>query len=255
MNNHLSDDELIGNIHRTLTDAQRESMEGHLTACPQCRARLSDHEAMQRRIRNSLLADMRGVQPSPGMSFAAIAPRVKADKFRVFRQLFSQLFPITAASAALIGLAIALVELPESIIRLFAKPEPTTASSLSALACVFFSFATVGNYHESRFHQLRSSLYSLLAFSIWLGTAVVGLQVIAIVREALSWLVFLVSGKQRLAFALGNWALIPLGLIWIAVVIGGAEYQYRRGVQRISWKLFAWIIAVEFSILVLALLL
>jgi len=254
MNNHLSDDELIGNIHRTLTDAQRESMEGHLAACPQCRARLSDHEATQRRIRHSLLADMRGVQPSPEMSFTAIAPRVKGDKYRAFRQLSGQLFPIAAASAALIGLAIALVELPESIIRLFAKPEPATASSLSALACVFFSFVTVGNYHESRFNQLRSSLYSLLAFIIWLGTAVVGLQVIAIVREALSWLVFLVSGKQRLAFALGNWALIPLGLIWIAVVIGGAEYQYRRGVQRISWKLFAWIIAVELSILIFALL-
>ncbi len=254
MNNHLSDDELIGNIHRTLTDAQRESMERHLTACPQCRARRGDHEAMQQRIHHSLLADIRGVQPSSEMSFAAITPRLKGDKYGAFRQLSSQLFPITVASAALIGLAIALVDLPESIIRLFAKPEPATAGSLSALACVFFSFATIGNYHESRFNQLRSNMYSLLAFVIWLGTAVVGLQVIAVVREALSWIVFLVSGKTRLAFALGTWALIPLGLIWIAVVIGGAEYQYRRGVQRISWKLFAWIIAVELSILIFALL-
>jgi hypothetical protein len=254
MKDHLSDDELIGNIHRTLTDAQRESMERHLAACPQCRARLSDHEAIQQRIRHSLLADMRGAQPSSAMNFAAISPRLKGDKHRPFRQLSGQLFPITLASAALIGLAIALVDLPESILRLFAKPEPATASSLSALACVFFSFAAVGNYYESRFNQLRSSLYSLLAFVIWLGTAVVGLQVIAVVRESLSWLVFLVSGKLRLAFALGTWALIPLGLIWIAVVIGGAEYQYRRGVQRISWKLFAWIIAVELSILIFALL-
>ncbi len=254
MNSHLTDEELIGNIHRTLTDAQREVMDRHLTACPQCRTRLSDHEAMQQRIRHSLLADMRGVQPSPAMSFAAITPRVKGDKYRTFRQLSGQLFPITAASAALIGLAIALVDLPESVIRLFAKPEPASASSLSALACVLFSVATVGNYHERRFNQLRSSLYGLLAFIIWLGTAVVGLQVIAIVREALSWLVFLVSGKLQLAFALGNWALIPLGLVWIAVVIGGAEYQYRRGGQRISWKLFAWIIAVELFILIFALL-
>jgi len=254
MNSHLTDEELIGNIHRTLTDAQREAMDRHLTACPQCRARLSDHEAMQQRIRHSLLADMRDVQPSPAMSFAAITPRVKGDKYRAFRQLSGQLFPITAASAALIGLAIALVDLPESIIRLFAKPEPASASSLSALACVFFSVATFGHYRESRLFQWRRKLYALLAFVIWLGTAVVGLQVIAILREALSWFVFLVSDKPELAFALGNWALIPLGLVWIAVVIGGAEYQYRRGSQRISWILFAWIIAVELSILIFALL-
>jgi hypothetical protein len=254
MNNHISDDELIGNIHRTLTDAQRESMEVHLAACPQCRARLSDNEAMQQRIRHSLLADMRYVQPSPGMRFAAISPRVKGDKYHAFRRISNQLFPTTVASVALIGLLLALVDLPESIVRLFTNPEPASASSFSALACVFFSVATVGNYHESRFNQLRSGLYILLAFVIWLGTAVVGLQVIAIVREALSWLVFLVSGKTQLAFALSNWALIPLGLIWIAVVIGGAEYQYRRGSQRISWKLFAGIIAVEFSILLITLL-
>lgn len=255
MTRHLSNDELIGNIHRTLTDAQRESMDRHLTACPQCRARLSDHEAMQQHIRHSLLADMRGVQPSPAMRFAAITLRLKEDKYRAFRKVSRQLFPITAASAALIGLAFALVDLPESIIRLFAKPEPASASSLSALACVFFSFATVGNYHESRFNRLRSSLYSLLAFVIWLGTAVVGFQVMAILRETLSWFVFQASKEPELAFALGNWALIPLGLIWIAVVIGGAEYQYRRGAQQISWRLFAWTISVELSILVLALLL
>ena len=163
MNDHLSDDELIGNIHRTLTDAQRESMDMHLTACSQCRARLSNHEAMQQRIRHSLLADMRGVQPSTGMKFAAITSRVKGDKYRAFRQLSHQLIPITAASAALIGLVLALVDLPESIIRLLAKPEPASASSFSALACIFLSVATVGNYRESRLFQWRLKLYALLA--------------------------------------------------------------------------------------------
>jgi hypothetical protein len=255
MNDHLSDDELIGNIHRTLNDARRESMDKHLAACPQCRARLSDHEVMQQHIRHSLIADMRGVQPSAGMKFAAITSRVKGDKYRAFRQLSHQLFPITAASAALIGLALALVDLPESIIRLFTNPEPASASSFSALACIFLSVATVGNYRESRLFQWRRKLYALLASVIWLGTAIVGLQAMAILREALSWFVFQASNNPKLAFALGNWALIPLGLVWIAVVIGGAEYQYRRGAQRISWTLFAWVIAVELSILILALLL
>jgi hypothetical protein len=230
MNDHLSDDELIGNIHRTLTDAQRESMEVHLAACPQCRARLSDNEAMQQRIRHNLLADLRGVQPSADMRFESISAQVRGDKVQAFRRISHQLFPTTVASVALIGLLFALVDLPESIVRLFTNPEPASASSFSALACVFFSVATVGNYRESRFN------------------------LIAVVRDVVSWLVFLLSGNIQLAFALGNLALLPLGLIWIAVVIGSAEYQYRRGSQRISWKLFAWIIAVELSILILTLL-
>lgn len=254
MNGHLRDDELIGNIHRTLTDEQRESMERHLTVCPQCRARLDNHETLQQHIRHTLLADLRAVKPSSGMRFATVVPHLTTNKHGMLKRLSHRLFPVALVLAGLIGLGIALMDLPESIMRLFDKPEPASASSLSALACVFFSVATFGHYRESRLILWRRKLYALLAFVIWLGTAVVGLQVMAILRDALSWFVLQVSFKPELAFALGNWALIPLGLVWIAVVIGGAEYQYRRGAQDISWSLFAWIIAVEIPILFITLL-
>ena len=46
---------------------------------------------------------------------------------------------------------------------------------------------------------------------------------------------------------------IPLAFLWIAAVIGCGEYHYRRFGQPRSWRLFGWVIAVELSILVLAL--
>ena len=75
MKSHLGDEQLIGYVHHTLTDAQREAMDRHLATCPDCRARLAEHEALQRRMRNSLMGDLRAVQPTPSMTFSAIAPR------------------------------------------------------------------------------------------------------------------------------------------------------------------------------------
>jgi outer membrane protein assembly factor BamB len=77
MNNHLSNDQLIGYIHQTLTDAEREEIDRHLGECAQCRGILSEHEAMQRRIHYGLMSDLRKAQPSAQMSFAAIAPGLK----------------------------------------------------------------------------------------------------------------------------------------------------------------------------------
>lgn len=252
MNNHLTDEELVGNIHRTLTDAQREAMDRHLTACPHCRARLTDDKALQQRIRNDLLADLRAVQPSPDLRFAAIASQVQGDKKTALWRLSRQLFPVAAALTALIGLGISLMELPESIVRLYASPQPISASSISALACVFFAVAAIGNYRESRFIQLRSSLFSLLAFVLWAGTAVVGLQVIVVMRDILFWIAAYVSLNAQIALVLSSWALIPLSLVWIAVVIGGGEYHYQRLGQRSSWQLFGWTIFGELCILILS---
>lgn len=252
MNSHLTDEELIGNIHRTLTDAQREAMDRHLTACPHCRARLADQEALQQRIRNNLLADLRAVQPSPGMRFAGIAPQVQGDKNAALWRLSRRLFPVAVALTALIGLGISLMDLPESIVRLYTSPKPTSVSSISALACVFFAIAAVGNYRESQFIQLRSSLFSVLAFILWAGTAIVGLQVIVVVRDVLFWIVAYVSNNAQIGLVLSSWALIPLSFMWIAVVIGGGEYHYKRLGQRSSWQLFGWTIVGELCILVLS---
>ena len=46
---------------------------------------------------------------------------------------------------------------------------------------------------------------------------------------------------------------IILAIGWIAVVIAGAEFHYKRVGQPISWRMFSRTLAIEISILILAL--
>jgi len=122
----------------------------------------------------------------------------------------------------------------------------------------------------------RRTLSGVLTFVLWAATAALGLYEILLIREMLLRIYVRASssglalGSQLLngrnedfywlrkdfwqALTLGNWALIPLSLAWIVLVIGGGEYHYKRVGQRSSWKLFGWTIAVELSILILPML-
>ena len=53
---HLSDDQLIDFAYRALTDDARATMNQHLVACQDCRARLAEQERLQDRVRDSILA-------------------------------------------------------------------------------------------------------------------------------------------------------------------------------------------------------
>ena len=251
MNSHLSDEQLIGYVHRTLTDAQREAIDQHLATCPHCRTRLADHEALQRRIRHSLLADLKAVQPSPGMTFSAIPPCLKRPKrFARLWPRSDQLFHSVTAVAALAGLVIALVALAESVSRPAVGLIPIRAGSLPAVACFLFAVPVMGNYYESRTVPSRLILSGVLAFTLWVGTAIVGLQVMVVVRDVFCWVLLQVLSDLWSAIGLSNWALIPLGILWVALVVGGGEYHYKRVGQRSSWKLFGWTVAVELLILI-----
>lgn len=261
MNSHLSDEQLIGYSHATLTDAEREAMDSHLTDCPHCRARLSEHEALQRLIHHSLLADLRTVRPSPDIKFAAIVPRLKRPRVAALWQQSRQLFPAAAALVAVTGLVVALIGLVESVNRLAVGLNPTSAGPLPTVACILFAIPVMGNYYESRTVPLRSVASGVLAFILWAGTAVLGLYEIALVREMLFRIYaqfWSSSGSHGMdywrAVALGNWAVLPLAIVWIALVIGGGEYHFKRVGQHSSWKLFGWTVAAELFILMLPLL-
>jgi len=139
---------------------------------------------------------------------------------------------------------------------------PTHAVPLPTVACFLFAIPVIGNYYESRVVPSRLILSGVVAFILWVGTAIVSLYEIFLVREMLFRIyVRFWSGSGGLgrndfwrALALGNWALIPLALAWIALVVGGGEYHYKRVGQRSSWKLFGWTIAAEMLILVLPIL-
>ncbi len=126
-NTHLSEKQLVGYVHRTITDAQRETMTRHLATCPRCRARLADHETLQRRINYSLLADLKTVHPSPQMTFAAIAPRLNRPKVSAWLWERSQR-PLSGATA-LAALILQVVVL----VALFAgMSQPVNGSTLTS---------------------------------------------------------------------------------------------------------------------------
>ncbi len=125
MNTHLSKEQFNSYIHHTLTDTQRETMDQHLATCPRCRGRLADHEALQRRVRHSLLADLRLVRPSSRLTYAAIEPRLRKPRKLAWIQSH-QLF---SGAAALVTLALQAVVL---LILLGSISQPAAGSTLAA---------------------------------------------------------------------------------------------------------------------------
>jgi len=142
VNGHLSDEQLIGYTHYTLTDAQREAMERHLATCPRCRARLADHEALQRRIHYGLLAELGTVRPSPRMTFAAVVPRLKRSRrFAMLKKQSRQLLSGAAALVALIVLAVGLILLFRGISsdrgQVGPSPTPSPPPTTLRIALIF----------------------------------------------------------------------------------------------------------------------
>lgn len=82
MSDHLTEQDLIGYVTQSLTDAQREGMNRHLASCPACRTRLDDHESLQRRIGRELAADLKVARPAADRRFASIAGQLPAGRRR-----------------------------------------------------------------------------------------------------------------------------------------------------------------------------
>jgi hypothetical protein len=258
MNDHLSDEQLIGYSHCTLTDAEREVMDSHFTHCPECRARLANHEALQRRIRHSLLADLKAVQPTARLEFSAVAPRLRPpNHLAALWRRSSQLVRGATSVVAMAGLVVAVLSLSDGIGRLVAGVTEVPVTSLPLAACFLFAIPVANNCRESRVVPSRLILSYVLAFILWVGTAILGIYEIYLVREMIFAIYARsVDGASTVtdywaALALGNVALLPLSIAWIALVMGGGEYHFKRIGQRGSWKLFGWTIAGELLILTL----
>jgi len=99
----------------------------------------------------------------------------------------------------------------------------------------------------------------VLALALWIGTAVAGLAAIATILDialhvyAAFWSDYGFYGSDlRTAQALRQFLVFPLAILWLAMVVGGGEYHYKRYGEPNSWRLFARTIGVEASIFVLA---
>lgn len=249
MNAHLYDKQLIGYVHFTLDDGERETMDSHLQVCADCRTRLGEYETLQRRVRYSLSADIKAAPVPATMTFDAIAPRLKRERWwDRLSTPSSQFVPGATAFAALAGLAVALISALQVAGWRDTAPVPVSPGRLPLLACGWFAVAVMGNVGWTRRFPKREALVRLVAFSLWLGTAIVGLQAIVTVLDLATW--FLYSGVSANTAALGAWVLIPLSIAWIAIVVGGGEYHYEHVGQRESWRLFGVTVGVELLILV-----
>ena len=109
MSNHPSDKQLIGYIHQTLTDAEREEIDQHLAECPKCRALLTDYESLQRRIQYGLTSDLRKVSASSRKSFVAIAPRLKRGRRLTTIRIVTERVSVVAALVAIFLLVYGLI--------------------------------------------------------------------------------------------------------------------------------------------------
>lgn len=128
MSNHLSDRQLIGYIHQTLTDAEREEIDQHLAKCGRCRALLGDYEALQRRIHYGLAIDRRKVTPSARISFAAVAPRLKRGRRLATVRLTAERISVVAVLAAVFVFVYSLLgRFPYTDLPLDGMPVPTGA--------------------------------------------------------------------------------------------------------------------------------
>jgi hypothetical protein len=95
-----------------------------------------------------------------------------------------------------------------------------------------------------------------IAVSLWLATVVLATWNILVIRSMVlrTYVRFMPVNAGGEAMTLVNTILLlVLAVAWIAVAVGGAEYHYKRIGQLNSWKLFSRTLAVEISILILAL--
>ncbi len=257
---HLTEKELGGYVQRTLTDAQRESLDRHLATCGDCRARLTAQEAQERRLRHALSAVLRKVAPSERMTFAALKPRL-AHVHRNLRaeRSWDWLLSGATAATALAGLVLALATLIQNVNWATASLK-TPDASLPAAAGFLFMVPVLTQFGARPDPHVRKVWTALLTVVLWMGTAIVGLYELLLIRElsyrcyARFWSGARYGRDYGRATGLGVWSVFILAMVWIAVFIGGAEYHYKHVGQRGSWKLFGWTIAVEFLILALPLL-
>ena len=248
-NKHLNDEQIIGYIFQTLGDAQREIFDRHLHECPNCRVKISAHEQRQHQIENDLKAEINGKSPPPGMSFAQIAPNL--NRPRKFWQNITAIAPLVAAA---IGLVLVAIGAWQTLIKF----QPTQlhqriqlSGPLPILACFFFMFVSMDQYDRSFSIRPRFIISVVLSFTLWLGTFFLGLLNIIVIRDLTLAAYIFSGGSPEGASVFAILAVFLAAIVFIGVIIGGAEFHYRHLGHPSSWKLFVWTIVIQLLVLVL----
>jgi hypothetical protein len=76
---------------------------------------------------------------------------------------------------------------------------------------------------------------------------------IALTIYAVFWGEYGFYGQSyQIGTAIRQFLVLPLGLLAVGIIIGGAEYHYRHIGEPASWKLFAETLAVELTLFLIA---
>jgi hypothetical protein len=98
----------------------------------------------------------------------------------------------------------------------------------------------------------RPSTRSLvLAAVLWLITFGLALNAIYALKEIFYLVSVRLGGSMEQALASAFGLVWCLGFVGLVVMIGTTEYHFKHVGQPKSWRLFAWTLAVEISILLL----
>lgn len=247
-NHHIGDENLIGYVYRTLNDAEREIIDDHLIDCQICRARLDEYEARQRQVDYELRAAINAAAPSRKMNFAAISPRLQRNRIQIIWPRISAAVPVPIA---IIGLLFSLYGFWQIFSSLSLSTMPRQPGALSTLACFCLMFVSMDQFDRSYSIRPRFIITVLLTFILWLGTAVIGLLNIIVVRDLVLMTCIASGASPAGAGATTILAMIVSAVLYIGAVIGGAEFHYRRIGQPSSWKLFSWTIVIQLLIMIL----
>jgi len=259
MNQHLTENDLSSYTLNMLTDADREGLDRHLQSCPTCKSALAGQMQQQAELQARLQAEVTTLPPPQRMTFAAIAPVVRKSRrssgSHGYLELFRTYGPAFAAAA---GVILAVAGLVRNVTWPVVGLQQNHSLTLPFAAGIMFSVPVLNHYGQNHL-QRRPLVWTWLVIgALWLGTAVLGLYEIALLREMLlrAYVRFGPRSPELLqqAQALGSWGVFFMGALWVAVVIGGGEYHYRHAGQRASWRLLGWTVLGQLGLLALPLL-
>lgn len=249
MNQHIPQEDMVGYIYRTLNDADREIIETHLVSCQFCRAKVDLHELRQRQIGNDLKAELNGATLPAEISFNAILPRIGQKRLRKFWPRLSNSAPIAAAVLGLILAIFGLWQIFGSSYSLLKISSPN--GTYPALAGFFFMLVSMDQFDRSFSIRPKFIISAILAFILWSGTFFIGLLNILVVRDLTIAVYIFNGGSPAGASVVTILSVMIAAMVYIGIVIGGAEYHYKHIGQPGSWKLFSWTIFIQLFIMVL----
>ena len=249
MMNHLSPDDVTGYIHRTLDDAHREVIDNHLLSCQTCRVSVSEHNQHQRRIATDLSAALNSITPSNTMQFSSLTPNLQHQNVGI--NFWSRVASVTPATLAFSGLFLAIFGIWQALDAGALTTPRQRLSAFPALACFAMVMASVEQSDRSKWLQPRVILTWVVAFTLWLGSAIIGVLNLIVIRDLAIFAVLQMSGGAHEAGLIAIISVYIGVMLYIGFVIGGAEYHYRNVGQPGSWKLFSYTLLGQLLLLIL----